>query len=974
MKLLHKKRTLIRRAFCLLFVFALCISVFLPYSAKAYYGNERMSSGDAKVVDAILMNLADYALRVYEEEADIVLDISDPASMFLDEKVTSALEAVPGCGPMLKRIYSYGKMTAEALWELGGAIGDAVLAAHELTEASFSLAAEEQKLLTSEMKLLYLLGKTDYEKKTVQTKAEIEAKFSDTREPTSVTISDLRDSAKHIIFDITFNRKGRQAIESVADTLEKFADSMPSLYESYQIGYAAAEAMDTAGPVQPSYNASAAIQYADAHWNDGVGLCAHFVSSCLKAGGVTIPNESFYKESAVSYDNCNGKLGVYVNPYVAAPALLKYLGEEMKYEIIKNPKESQMELGDIVFMYPKEMGVNPDAHVAIITKVENGQAYYSAHNTNRHNRDVTASWCSYLVKMNGKISDTPDEIEPGTKKQYRYHSYVNENGKRFVCPYAGQQSYPGTTFEIVYTEWLDAPLTVNNGSYSYYIHTKNSSCEAYGCIDPSWQGNRYMDANGKTWVCQETRTVSTTCAHAYSNSCDAICNDCGAARTVTHSYATKWSSNSTNHWHACTLCGHKKDTAKHTYDNACDTSCNICGAARTITHSYAAKWSTDGVNHWYACTVCGNKKDTAKHTYDNACDTSCNICDATRTITHSYAAKWSTDGVNHWYACTVCGNKKDTAKHTYDNACDTSCNICDAARTITHSYAAKWSTDGTNHWHACTVCGDKKDTAKHTYDNACDTSCNICGAARTITHSYAAKWSTDGVNHWYACTVCGNKKDTAKHTYDNACDTSCNICDATRTITHSYAAKWSTDGVNHWYACTVCGNKKDTAKHTPGVAATETTPQTCTACGYVLQAALGHTHKYGNDWATDDVQHWKVCACGSKTEISTHAYDHACDTDCNTCGYTRVTSHSLDGTWQSDENEHWNKCTICRQTLNKKAHIPGAAATETTDQTCTVCNYVMTPALGHTIFGKVHIHLMKQGIGTHAQVVKRKKL
>ena len=29
------------------------------------------------------------------------------------------------------------------------------------------------------------------------------------------------------------------------------------------------------------------------------------------------------------------------------------------------------------------------------------------------------------------------------------------------------------------------------------------------------------------------------------------------------------------------------------------------------------------------------------------------------------------------------------------------------------------------------------------------------------------------------------------------------------------------------------------------------------------------------------------------------------------------------------------------------AHTPGAAATETTDQVCTVCNYVITPALGH---------------------------
>lgn len=34
-----------------------------------------------------------------------------------------------------------------------------------------------------------------------------------------------------------------------------------------------------------NYNASAALAYASAHWDDGVGLCAEFVSNCIKAGG-----------------------------------------------------------------------------------------------------------------------------------------------------------------------------------------------------------------------------------------------------------------------------------------------------------------------------------------------------------------------------------------------------------------------------------------------------------------------------------------------------------------------------------------------------------------------------------------------------------------------------------------------------------------------------------------------------------------
>ena len=34
-----------------------------------------------------------------------------------------------------------------------------------------------------------------------------------------------------------------------------------------------------------TYSASAALAYAKAHWDDGIGECAAFVSACLKAGG-----------------------------------------------------------------------------------------------------------------------------------------------------------------------------------------------------------------------------------------------------------------------------------------------------------------------------------------------------------------------------------------------------------------------------------------------------------------------------------------------------------------------------------------------------------------------------------------------------------------------------------------------------------------------------------------------------------------
>ncbi len=70
--------------------------------------------------------------------------------------------------------------------------------------------------------------------------------------------------------------------------------------------------------------------------------------------------------------------------------------------------------------------------------------------------------------------------------------------------------------------------------------------------------------------------------------------------------------------YTCTGCKatktEKLGKTDHTYTNACDTSCNGCGASRSITHSYSSKWSSDSKNHYHACTVCGEKKDIAAHT------------------------------------------------------------------------------------------------------------------------------------------------------------------------------------------------------------------------------------------------------------------------------------------------------------------------------------------------------------------------
>lgn len=45
-------------------------------------------------------------------------------------------------------------------------------------------------------------------------------------------------------------------------------------------------------PLDEKYNPNAAVEFAKSHWNDGLDVCAPFVSRCLKAGGLSIGSHS----------------------------------------------------------------------------------------------------------------------------------------------------------------------------------------------------------------------------------------------------------------------------------------------------------------------------------------------------------------------------------------------------------------------------------------------------------------------------------------------------------------------------------------------------------------------------------------------------------------------------------------------------------------------------------------------------------
>lgn len=238
-------------------------------------------------------------------------------------------------------------------------------------------------------------------------------------------------------------------------------------------------------------------------------------------------------------------------------------------------------------------------------------------------------------------------------------------------------------------------------------------------------------------------------------------------------------------------------------------------------------------------------------------------------------------------------------------------------KTHTHTYNTTWSTDAANHWHECT-CGDKKDLAAHVDANK-DHNCDVCGK-KMSDHTGGTATCKDKAT----CTICGQK-------YGDL-------------AAHNYKTTWSTDSAKHWHECSVCGDKKDVAAHTPGAPATETTPQTCTICGYVIKAALGHTHNF-NQKNTSETYLKSAATCTKKA-----VYYYSC-----TCGEKGtetfesgdLAAHSYKTEWSKDSTKHWHECSVCGNKKDEAAHTPGAAATETTPQTCTTCGYVIKEAIGH---------------------------
>lgn len=86
-------------------------------------------------------------------------------------------------------------------------------------------------------------------------------------------------------------------------------------------------------------------------------------------------------------------------------------------------------------------------------------------------------------------------------------------------------------------------------------------------------------------------------------------------------------------------------------------------------------------------------------------------------------------------------------------------------------------------------------------------------------------------------------------------------------------------------------------------------------------------------WQSDGTRHWHDCSCGTKVDVAPHTPDRSEATEteavkCTVCGYIITPAlghdtHAPDAEWHFDATKHWHNCTGCSQKLDEGAHAFG---------------------------------------------------
>lgn len=241
---------------------------------------------------------------------------------------------------------------------------------------------------------------------------------------------------------------------------------------------------------------------------------------------------------------------------------------------------------------------------------------------------------------------------------------------------------------------------------------------------------------------------------------------------------------------------------------------------------------------------------------------------------------------------------------------------------------SEWRTTGAYHYKACTSCGDFLEQEDHYGGKASCVDpgvCTACGYAYLeASEDYhlpdTSKWLIRGdMYHFHKCSICGAHCDIEDH-------------------------KWSpkphvADAKGHAYQCAVCKGCDEQQPHTPGPEATETTPQICTQCDYIITPAKNHTHELTLVPAAEptcvDAGTAAYYTCSGCSVLFSDA-EGKNPLPADAAVTIPPLGHTTSDDWGFDAEYHWRTCTACGEMLAETRMLH-----DTQEGKCPTCSYTI---------------------------------
>ena len=205
-------------------------------------------------------------------------------------------------------------------------------------------------------------------------------------------------------------------------------------------------------------------------------------------------------------------------------------------------------------------------------------------------------------------------------------------------------------------------------------------------------------------------------------------------------------------------------------------------------------------------------------------------------------------------------------------------------------------------------------------------------------------WRTTQIVHYKVCTSCGEFLEEQDHSGGTATCTELALC---RVCGNSYGKledhRWSPtylyqNSKGHAWICADCKTHSQVEPHSPGPAATETSPQICTECDYIITPAKNHTHHLKK---VDGVP----ATCTQEGNIEHYICDGCADRFVDAAGTNKIPEstgvsigalgHTVSDSWACDQEYHWRTCSVCSVQLDETKMLHEAA-----EGKCATCGYV----------------------------------